>query len=122
MLLSSLLSSYFVFLVSDHFNIVFMNNPNILVGLVPQSMVTLEILDDMIINEDRTLSLTLSFNLGTLPVNIIINETVVIIEDNDGPSKFKFIAEQEARQIIFGKIIGGGGGGGGGSPPPFLHL
>ena len=77
--------------MSDHFIIVFMNNPNILVGTVPENMVILDILDDMIINEDRTLSLTLTSNPSSAPVDIIINEAVVIIEDNDGPGKFIFV-------------------------------
>ena len=64
-----------------------MNNPNILVGILPEGMVILEIIDDQIVNEDRTLSLTLTANPGSPPVLITINETVVIIEDDDPQGK-----------------------------------
>ena len=79
------------FSVSDHYAIGFMNNPNVLVGILPEGMVILDILDDTMINEDRTLRLTLTSNPGNpAPVNVVINETLVIIEDNDAPGKFKF--------------------------------
>ena len=64
-----------------------MNNPNILLGILPEGMVILGIFDDEIVNEDRTLSLTLTSNTPNPPVLLIVNETVVIIEDDDAPGK-----------------------------------
>lgn len=69
--------------VSQHYEVSFLVNPNILVGIVPTGMVILQTIDDLVVNEDRTLSLTLTDDFGSIPINITINETVVIIEDND---------------------------------------
>ena len=50
-------------------------------------MVTLHLLDDNKFNEDRTLSVTLTSQPYSVPINITINETTVIIENNDPPGR-----------------------------------
>ena len=73
------------FPVSQHYDIAFLNNPNVLIGVLPTGMVILDILDDMEFNEERTLSLmiTMTSSFSSVPVDITINETTVIIENDD---------------------------------------
>ena len=69
------------FPVSQHYDIAFLNNPNILIGELPTGMVVLDILDDMEFNEERTLSLmiTMTTTSSSIPVDITINETTVMM-------------------------------------------
>ena len=79
------------YLGEQHYQIAFLNAINILVSVQPAAMVAIYILDDTEFNEDRTLSITLLSEPDDMavPHNITINETTVIIENDDPPGRLE---------------------------------
>ena len=77
------------YLGERHYQIAYLNTFNVLVSVQPAAMVALYILDDTEINKDRTLSIKLISEPDDMAVPYIItmNETTVIIENNDPPGR-----------------------------------
>ena len=83
--------TYIVYIGKRHYQIAYLDTINILVSMQPAAMVAINILDDTKFNDDRTLSITLISEPDDMavPHNITINETTVIIENDDPPGRLE---------------------------------